>query len=248
MNESATMKTISLLTILTVLATFDACADVSWYLNSGPVAFKLTASAQNLDRALVSATTNRSATATNITLVSKSTITNCILDSRFMLELLQNSLNTTFPTGAKLAVTRVGDDFIMPYVADSTGTNILLGNLTNLFFGVMQGAPTLRSGSEVQVTKITATGTASSGNATETTSDFIVLGYDDTGLITRDGTHTWFQCSGVLTRKSSRNLASDKISDAIKLEGTGYGLLRDQPVLLKGTVTAVITGTLPPGP
>jgi len=102
------MRILSSLAAIAVMSALTARAVVlsSHYLNSGPVSFKLTASAQSWDYVPVSIKTNHTSTVTNVITTSKSTVTNLAVDSEFILRLLENSFNTNFPAGARLASRR----------------------------------------------------------------------------------------------------------------------------------------------
>jgi hypothetical protein len=78
----------------------------------------------------------------------------------------------------------------------------------------------------------------------DTVTETMVLEYDDTGLTTRDGTHTKFSISCLLVRKSSENIVTHGIKDTITFQGAGDGIIRDQNVILQGTGSAKISGVL----
>src|SRR5947208_4722256 len=97
-----------------------------------PTIFKLTAIAQAEKLDVVGTKTSPTRAATNITQLTRSTLTNSAFGTSEMLLLLQNSFNTNFPSGARIA-------FSMNhlYVVDSTGTNMIMdpGGVVCLDFG-----------------------------------------------------------------------------------------------------------------
>jgi hypothetical protein len=210
-------------------------------VNSGPFTLKLMATAQALDNATVTDKTNSTSSGTVITTDSKSTVTNFMMQSADLLTLLENSLNTNFPSGAQLVVTRTGP-FLRLMIADSTGTNIVQNLTSNLLLGTIGGEQPVHAGSQIVISKTGNSGASISGNAVVTEVD--VLGYDDTGLATKDGTHTKFNVNFLFIRKSSSNLVTQQIKDAIKFQGFGTGTIRDQNVILQGSGSAKISGVL----
>jgi hypothetical protein len=96
----------------------------------------------------------------------------------------------------------------------------------------------------MEVSKTGDSGASVSGNDAETVTETVILGYDDSGLTTKDGTHSHFQISFLLVRKSSVNLVTQKFKDTLKLQGAGYGVIHDQNVLLQGSGTGQISGVL----
>jgi hypothetical protein len=212
-------------------------------VNSGPVTLKLMATAQALDNATVTDKTNSTSSSTVVTTVSKSTVTNFMMQSADLLTLLENSFNTTFPSGSQLVVTRTGA-FLRLMIVDSTGTNIVLDLSSNLFVGTVFGEQPVHTGSQTMISKTGNSGTAISANAVDAFTEVVVLGYDDTGLTTKDGTHTKFQVNCLLVRKSSSNLVTQQIKDSVKFQGNGTGTIRDQNVILQGSGSATISGVL----
>lgn len=211
-------------------------------VNSGPFTVKLMATAQALDN-VTTDKTNSSPSSSTVTVVSKSTVTTSMLDSADLLTLLENSLNTTFPSGSQLVVTRNGP-FLRLYVADSTGTNIVQDVFTNLFLATIGEEQPVHAGSQTEISKSGNSGTSFSGNVVDTTTETLGLNYDDSGLTTRDGTHTKFNVIFLVTWKSSENLTNQQIKDSIKLQGVGNGTIRGQNVILQGSGSAAISGVL----
>jgi hypothetical protein len=239
------MKQITLLTfcsILTLMA-FNACAVVGGI--SGPVTMTLTAFAQDYSGLIVSVRTNHTATTTNVTTITKSKETNAPINSEFLLDLLENSFQTNFPSGSKLIVAGVGSlRSLSLLVVDRSGSNVLLDassvfSLTN-GVGVSSGITTL-------IQSTTRTGTQFSGNTTQTATEYVTVTYNDTALTTTDGTHTNFQLSGVLVDMITENERTFKTTEVISLHVAGTGTIRDKTnIILKGTASATLTGHLEP--
>jgi hypothetical protein len=205
---------------------------------SGKVTFNLTASAQVLQYSNTSTRVGRSSTTTNVTSTYKSTVTNSIVDSRYILGLLANSFNTNFVSGAKLALGGTLGEFSF-YVVGPAGTNALLD--VSSVLSTTNGCR-VHSGTETFITSMSRTGTKYLGNDTETCTEFQNLDYDDTSLATADGTHSRFQLSGVLVEKYSMNIASGKVNDVVTFKGAGTGTIRGRIHILQGTVTATVSG------
>jgi hypothetical protein len=233
------MKT-NLLVLLALLMTFSMSGAQS-LLNSGPLTVKLMASFQSLDNSSTSKTNSNSGGST-VTTVSKSTVTNEVIDTGDLLGLLENSFNTTFPAGSQLVANRTGD-FLRVFVADATGTNVVLDLTSNLFIATVAGEEVIHSGVQTVITKSGPISSVSA-NDTETFTETVVFGYDDTGLTTADGTHTHFQVTCLLVRKTSENQVNQKIKDTIKFQGVGNGIIRDKNVILQGSGRVVIHGVL----
>jgi len=117
---------------------------------------------------------------------------------------------------------------------------------TNVMIGTMYGETPLTSDLSVVISKQANGGTTYSGGDTQTVTETVILGYDDTGLSTADGTHTRFQVNLLLVRRSILNHATGHLTDVITMEGSGYGTIQDKPVILKGTVNAKVSGVMPP--
>ncbi len=222
---------------------FSSPAVSTTLLNSGPLTVKIMATAQALDNAAVVDKTNSTSAGTTVTMVSKSTVSNSFFASADILGLLENSYNTTFPSGAQLVVSRASD-FYQVVVADSTGTNIVLSPGGVCFIGAVGDAQPVRDGSQTTISKTGKSGISLTSNSTETVTDTVVLGYDDSALTTQDGTHTKFEITCLLVRKSSANLATQQIKDSVKLQGVGGGIIRDQNVILQASGSANISGVL----
>src|SRR5581483_6639011 len=162
------MKTFCVFSFALSLVLNSSAIVVQNLVNSGPFTVKLMATAQALDNVTVSDKTNSTPSTTNVVMVTKSTVSNSVIDSAGFLKLLENSLNTTFPSGAQLVVTRNGP-FLRLYVADGTGTNIVQDIFTNLFLGVTGAA--VHTGSDTEMLKTGVSGTTFSGNAVDTTTE-----------------------------------------------------------------------------
>jgi hypothetical protein len=197
---------------------------------------------QGLDDAIVSSKTN--AKGTTVTTVSKSTVSNSVIQAADLLKLLENSLATNFPEGSKLVVSRFEDDLI-PWIADSSGTNVI-GFLSPTFFiGTLPGAR-VHAGSQTLTSNSGGSAYSTSGALAETFTEIVGVGYDDTKLSTRDGTHTKFFMMGELVQKSSENLSNQHLTDNIKIQAFGNGTVRDHTVILDLNASANISGVTSP--
>jgi hypothetical protein len=241
-KENSTMKKYFLIAAVMMLPWLGAAVSVPTVLfNSGPLSVKWVVSTQGLVNSTALAKTNTTATTTNSTVVYKSTVTNSIFSTPDLLALLENSLNTTFPAGSQLVLSRVGD-FISLDLVDASGTNIVQSLSTNLIMGTIFGEQPVRSILETVTTQTGPSGSSASNIESETLTDNEVITYDDTGLTTRDGTHSQFQITFLLVDKSSQS--NGKLKDAVKLQGVGYGTIRGQNVMIQGTGGATITGKI----
>src|SRR5579862_5351415 len=134
MKGYSTMKKYLLLAAVMTLPWFSEAA-LAPLRNSGPLSVKWVMTTQGPVGDTALDKTNTTATSTNITLVLKSTETNSVFKTADLMALLENSLNTTFPTNSQLVLERVGNSVEL-FLADSTGTNIARFLGTNLIMNV----------------------------------------------------------------------------------------------------------------
>ncbi len=210
----------------------------------GPATINFSASEQNLYFSQVSSNASHTSTSTNITQVYKSSVTNFVINSAYLLNLLTNSLNTNLPPGAKLFME--GSSSFIFYVTDSTGTNTILNSSTVGTVLLLTYSARAIAGSETYITSQSASGTTHSGNDTEAYTEYVILSYDDSALTTGDGTHSTFQISGILVEKLSNTIATGKYKETVSLPGAGGGRIRDTYVVMKGSLTAALAGVLAP--
>lgn len=221
---------------------------------SGPATINLTAAVQVMFYSPISITTNRTATATNITEISKNSLSNGVVN---LLDLLANSFKTNFPAGARLFLvqhpptqgsTVFGTNFSF-YVTDKAGTNIILSpspSVIGLNRDTNCNSPGFQlTGLQTYITSRTKLGTTILGGDTETLTMFVYLTYDDSSLTPEDGKHSVFHCYGVLTDKFSVKNATNKATALVSVSCAGYGTIQNKPVYLeKGTLTATLAGIL----
>jgi hypothetical protein len=188
----------------------------------GPVTFRISATQQALDFALISTKTNQTSTATNVTQTFKSTVTSSKIDNGILLSLLANSLRTNFVPDAQLFGTGVGF-----YVMDSAGTNVQMS-----VTGVLQMNLINEVASTVDVQ---TTGTQNSNNSRSTQTVDVELTYDDSALMPTDGTHTVFTLRGLLLLKLADSTTQEKGSFVFNC--TGSGTLRNVTKIFKGTIS-----------
>jgi hypothetical protein len=225
------MKTCCVI-LFALLGIFRSSAVDYSYKNSGPVDFKLMASAQIMDNTVVSDKIK----GTVETVVSKSTVSNWFLDSGDLLKLLENSYNTNFPSGSQLSVTLLNSNLLV-YVSDATGTN----RVASIPILLIDASVTVHTGSQTIIANTGASET--SGNTVDNLTQTVVLYYNDSYLAPADGKHTVFSIFCLLTAKSSLNLANDQIKYSLKFKGRGDGVVRGQTVVLQGGGSAKIAGT-----
>ncbi|MFO1478050.1 MAG: hypothetical protein U1F98_15545 [Verrucomicrobiota bacterium] len=207
----------------------------------GPVQLSINLQDQVAEYELVSTSTNRTSTQTNITSNYKSTVSSGKVDAAGMLYLLSNSFNTNFPPGAKLVLRGSGADFGF-FVADSTGTNLILNTSPIL---TISSDASVFSGSE-KVTETFKGGTTTySGNNTESYTAHFTISYNDNTFTTADGKHSIFQLSGVGSSKVSENIGTGKTSDTVNINLAGSGTFRDESsVILQGSLKVTLSGIL----
>ena len=211
-------------------------------LNSGPLVMKLMSTAQGLEDVTTSKT-NSTPNATTVTTVTKSTTSNSFIRIEDFMALIENSFNVSLPSDYKIVLDRTGV-FNRLWVTDGTGTNSIMDLGTNVFIAIAGDPQPVHAGTQTLISKTGKAGASGSGNIAETVTQLEVIVYDDTGLTTRDGTHTKFDVSFFVVRKTSQNSVTEQIKDTVKLEGVGNGMIRDQHVVLQGNASAIIKGVL----
>jgi len=215
----------------------------------GPLTIEWTINQQNLDHVPKYAGNGKTSVsgagaskATNVLQIYQYSFTTTPFKNTSFLHLLENSLNTNFPTGTKLAT-----DGASVYVTDSTGTNsivditpVLTVTSTN---GVISGLDTTTQTYKKSGTSATDLGT-SSGN------QVIILNYDDSALTTADGTFTTFTFLGVsaFTRSGSSKTSTNGVvtgseSGSFTIKGNGYGNIRGTGSIIEGTILGSPSGT-----
>jgi hypothetical protein len=235
------MKTYCLISCFFALV-LNSMGTTTRLLNSGPLVMKLMETAQKSD-GVTTSKTNTTSNATTATTVTKSTTSTAFIETADLLALIENSFGVSLASDDKIVVNRAGS-FYRLWVTDSTGTNTVMELGTNVFIGEAGEEAPIHAGTQTLISKTGKAGASGSGNVVETVKRLIVLNYDDTGLTTQDGTHTKFQVSFLVVRKTSQNLVTEQIKDTVKLDGVGNGMIRDQNVIVQGTGSATIKGVL----
>ncbi len=210
--------------------------------NSGPLSVKWMVSNAGPSETILDKT-NTTATSTNISLVFKTPVTNSIFHTADLMALLENSFDTTFPTNSQLVLEEVGNSVAI-FLADASGTNIVKDLSTNLTLSVPLGADPVISSLEAVMIRTNRMGVSYSNTEDESFTITEVLNYDDTGLTTKDGTHSQFQVTCLVVAKSSQNFVAGTLKDKVTLQGIGFGTIRNRGVEMQGTGTATITGVL----
>ncbi len=233
------MKKIILPVVIPVFLALTFRAGAATPVGTGPVQFNFTASEQALNYALISAKTNHTSKATNNIAVYKSSTTSFAINDDYLINLLANSFNTNFPAGSKLLITGWGNYTFT--VIDKTGTNLI--------FDVGSVLPITASqrfnvGTETSITNLAGGGLNYSSMDAETFTEYTILAYNDIPRTTGDGMHSDFQFSGQLIEKWSNNFAERVTAEAVVLQGAGGGTIRNDTIILKGTMTAALSSIL----
>lgn len=247
------MKISSLLAIASVaiLTTFEATATPLPTGIYGPLTFNWSLLTTNLVDAprysgagKTNVTGNAADKTTNIVQVStwSSKSTPSFGNANF-LELLANSLDTTFPAGAKLII----DNSTDVYVVDHTGTNVIT-NATAVL--------TITTTNEIQSGVSTLTQTLKSNYMNETIvasrsrTSIVTIKYDDSGLPTTDGTTSNFKFFGTSTGsgKSTETISAGGLikvtgSQSYTVHGVGSGTIRGVDYIIQGTIMGQPSGT-----
>ncbi len=218
------------------------------YLYRGSVTLDWTVHQQATYAVLGSTTTNHTGTGansvTNITQTLKWTATNFTLGNAGFLKLLENSFATNFPQGARL---KSGGQSLL--VVDKTGSNIVqdISSVVSIqIVNAVMVAPSKLTFKEV----IMPTWTAElvSPNYKETC--YESLQYNDTALITADGTHSNFHFDGLA---SFTDDVTDKMTGpsggecVTLLNGIGTGTIHGKGSILSGSIisSAKVVGEYP---
>lgn len=239
------MKTTLCFALFAVFSTAGARAQTPTLPNQGTLNMKFAAASQSWEDLRVSSKTKFTETTVTTVDVFKSTSAIVVIDSADLLNLLENSMNTNFPSGARLVVTLTEPSRFSVLVANRQGT-VIHNPGTNLFLLLPNEQQPVHTGQTTRLEVIKNNEGRVSGKDVQTYTLTAVLGYNDTGLATRDGTHTEFQVQCLATGKWSSNIATGKFSSNLKMQGHGFGTIRDRHVILQGIATAVVTGGLPP--
>jgi hypothetical protein len=180
--------------------------------------------------------------ATNVLQIYKYSSTTVAFNNAKLLDLLENSLKTTFPAGTKLAT-----DGANLYVVDSTGTNVI-ADITSIV--TLTTTNEVISGLETSTTTSKKSGTNSTAVGTSSGSQVVIVKYDDSALKTTDGTTTTFTFIGVSaftdsgsSTTSTNDVLTGKESGSFTIHGDGYGNIRDQASIIEGTIVGSPAGT-----
>jgi hypothetical protein len=179
---------------------------------------------------------------TNVLQIFTSSFTTSNFNNTSLLELLANSLNTTFPAHTTLVT-----DGSQVYVVDSTGTNAI-ADISSIL--TVTGTNSVVSGLSTRTQTYTKLGTSSTDIGTSSGNQFIIVNYNDAGLTTKDGTTSTFEFVGVgaSTRSSSstvsiHDVVTVKGSGSLTIDGSGYGTIRNVASIIEGKVGGTPKGT-----
>jgi hypothetical protein len=235
------MKRIQLFALFAVLVALASRA-LAGSADPGPVTFKITATSQAIDDQ-TTFKTNTASTSTNFTATSIFTESNSTIDNTALLQMLANSFNTTFPSGALLKYNATNNAFVVV-----NGTSQIL-NVSNVF--------TFGSSNNAVATGTVVTGVTfnSAGESTKTTQKFSQmasagLAYDDSALTTANGNTTRLMMHGVESFKTSSVITTNvNFTDAVSFTGDGSGSISNSVTntkfILRGGFTTAVGGTAP---
>jgi hypothetical protein len=230
------MKLIRLLAILAALGGFTYNSHAVAATFGGPVTFKFIGSFTGLESA--SSKTNSSSTVTNIVEKQSVTASNATINNVKLLQMLMNSFNTTFPSGAVLGLDTEGQ------IVVAVGTNVVqsVSSVLSLTTSNLQ----VTVGSAVITEKIDHTGPS------ETTAEKITvtfpasLDYDDSALVTGDGTATRFSAKGFETEKASINgpTSAEKVKAILTFSGAGGGSVSNNVANNRFVIHGALVGSV----
>jgi hypothetical protein len=232
------------------LMTFHAMATPITPLH-GPVTITWTVSEQNKDDVPVYSGDGK----TNITGVGANKATNVLQVDNYtissangnfgnaqLLNLLANSFNVKFPAGTHLVT-----DGAALFVVDSTGTNEIVETSTVLTLTVTNS---FRGGSDTITTTTKASGATRVDDVTGSGDETIIVSYNDSKLVTADGTTSTFEFVGqssfartATSTTSNKDVFTVKESGFFTVTGAGFGVIRAKDANIKGTIAGSIAGT-----
>ena len=207
---------------------------------SGPLTIRLTASTQNYIEKTVLSNQTTTATSTNKHLLLKSAVTNSMIDDAYLLRLLTNAFNMTFPSKAQLST-----DGNKIYVTDSTGTNVVL-DVSSVF--TITNNTLLYTFTDNRTLRTVGAVTTVHGVGAGVNNASLSLTFDDSQVTTSDGTHSTFTFGGISTDSYNKNDATAKEHDVVTAEVWGWGYIKqtNQVSTLHGHVMETTSGVTGP--
>lgn len=229
---------------LLVVAVAFAASNLSTFASSlifGPVTIKLS-SIQQIINDQTTTSTNINSSSTNITQTVLSTTQTTTINNSQLLDMLANSFNTTWPSGAALKFYTNGDFVVVKgsTIVQDVNTVFSVGNGTGIFSGTKVDKTTINPSGESKTEMSKGTTTASSS-----------LYYDDSGLATANGKTTRISLNGINTIHSTIAPASSggTYSFVFSFIGTGTGsisnALSDVQLFVSGTCLGAGTMSIP---
>jgi hypothetical protein len=232
-KKRTAMKKITLLASVAILGLLTAKVEAGDpALPTGPANFKLSAMMPNPNSFAFK--TNKNSTSTNITTTTKSSFGTKSVMNKDMLKLLANSLTNLPPaiTNGQLVTDGEGDFFVVLSNATFNVSSVLS----------MQFDEPVFNGSEA-ITRKVPPGTKTSETESLTANRVATLTYYDSSQATGDGKHTSITFHGLLaTKYGDKSLVS--FTTSFTLTGQGDGIVDGNFVVLTGTVTGNITGSV----
>jgi hypothetical protein len=237
------MKRIQLFAVLAAVLAVVTCTTRA--ADPGPVIFKMTATSQAIYDQASYKTNAFTSTVTNITVTTLYTVSNGVIDSTRLLQMLANSFDTIFPDGAQLKLND-SSEFVV-----AVGTNVVQ-IVTNVLSLTTSNNP-VYGGSMVTSYKLDHTGESVNNTLkyTETVSGAVV--YDDSGRATADGKTTRMTLRGVETFKGNDVMTgTTKFNYLFSFTGDGQGSVSNSvsnnEFILRGGFTGAVSGIGPVGP
>ena len=178
---------------------------------------------------------------TNVLQIYKSSYTTTTFKNADFISLVANSLKTNFPATSKLVT-----DGNNVYLVDSTGTNSIANVALVL---TVASSNQVTSGMDTVTEKLTKSGETGTANGTSSGNQIIILKYDDSALVTADGTTSTFEFIGesASTHKGSsttgtNNVVSVTTSGSFTIKGLGFGTVRGKASNIQGTIMGTPAG------
>jgi hypothetical protein len=161
-----------------------------------------------------------------------------------LLDLLSNSLQTTFPAGTHL-IWGPGD----LVVVDSTGTNQIVSDEDLASILTVSNGDTVITGSKSVTTNTTSLATTISTTGGGSGTQGIAIKYDDSAVAGLDAYSTFkflgrssLQSSSAETEIVGKKI-TDTIADQFLITGYGYGKILGKPAIISGTIKGSLSGS-----
>ena len=225
-----TIKSLAGIAVIGLLAAQASATSVP--MPAGKVNFTLNVLTQLADA--VTLKTNKASTGTNIVQTIASKTHSTVLHNKGILSLLVNSftnLPTSVVTNGHVATDGKGNFFVVTATTTNDVSSVLSYSADQAVF----------SGSETKKTK-TPPGTLVSETESATSTQWNDLTYSDSSLNTRNGKHSNFDVSGILTTQWGDKNTAPKFSQSLIFNCNGDGTIDGNWVVFtSGNVNANLT-------